>query len=168
MFLCPNNNPRYEATQECFDRYPLLVSETRSVRYFIPNEAEKQGTFTYRVSKGFTAFRIGFTYIRWKIFTGQTAARRNLFAMRNPMDLFYWKYVGNLFKWNWSRRLWQSRNIQKLRWHQHLQQHGLRSPASIRRKQKSFPSLLQRSPCRSIQQRFSFDCSVSDFKRLVS
>lgn len=27
MFLCPNNNPRYEATQSCFDRLVFLVGE---------------------------------------------------------------------------------------------------------------------------------------------
>jgi hypothetical protein len=30
MFLCPNNNPRYEATQSCFDRLVFQVGETAS------------------------------------------------------------------------------------------------------------------------------------------
>uniref|UniRef100_A0A1B0GLY6 Uncharacterized protein n=2 Tax=Phlebotomus papatasi TaxID=29031 RepID=A0A1B0GLY6_PHLPP len=49
MFLCPNNNPNLEATQECFDRYPLFISGTREVRYLIPQEAKKKGVFRYRV-----------------------------------------------------------------------------------------------------------------------
>jgi hypothetical protein len=69
MFLCPNNNPRYEATQECFDRYPLLVSDTRSVRFLIPNEAEKQGKFIYNVKlpKGVTCSQC---VIQWTYYTG--------------------------------------------------------------------------------------------------
>lgn len=69
MFLCPNNNPRYEATQECFDRYPLLVSDTRSVRFLIPDEAEKQGTFKYRVKlpPGVTCSQC---VIQWTYYTG--------------------------------------------------------------------------------------------------
>lgn len=35
--LCPNNNPRSEATQECFDKYPLIVSETGQEQYVIPS-----------------------------------------------------------------------------------------------------------------------------------
>lgn len=49
MFLCPNNNPYYEATQECFDRYPLYISGTRENRFYIPHETKKKGTFRYRV-----------------------------------------------------------------------------------------------------------------------
>lgn len=44
--LCPNNNPREEATQECFDKYPLMVSGTRENRYYIPTD-EKKGTFRF-------------------------------------------------------------------------------------------------------------------------
>ncbi|XP_022214616.2 uncharacterized protein LOC111069044 [Drosophila obscura] len=49
MFLCPNNNPRQEATQECFDRYPLLISGSREHRYLIPRDAKKKDIFRYRV-----------------------------------------------------------------------------------------------------------------------
>jgi len=49
IFLCPNNNAYFEATQECFDRYPLYISGTRENRFFIPNEAKKSGVFRYRV-----------------------------------------------------------------------------------------------------------------------
>lgn len=49
MFLCPNNNFRNEATQECFDRYPLFISGTRENRFIIPRDAKKKGTFRYRV-----------------------------------------------------------------------------------------------------------------------
>jgi len=33
MFLCPNNNPKYEATQSCFDRLVFLVGETASLSF---------------------------------------------------------------------------------------------------------------------------------------
>lgn len=49
MFLCPNNNPRYEATQPCLDRYPLYISGTREVRFLIPSETKKKEVFKYRV-----------------------------------------------------------------------------------------------------------------------
>ncbi|GAB0093326.1 uncharacterized protein DMENIID0001_084100 [Sergentomyia squamirostris] len=49
MFLCPNNNHNVEASQECFDRYPLFISGTREVRFLIPQEAKKKGVFRYRV-----------------------------------------------------------------------------------------------------------------------
>ncbi|XP_055551322.1 uncharacterized protein LOC129733826 isoform X2 [Wyeomyia smithii] len=49
LFLCPNNNPYYEATQECFDRYPLFLTGTNEVRYTIPPEAGKKEIFRYRV-----------------------------------------------------------------------------------------------------------------------
>lgn len=69
MFLCPNNNPRLEATQECFDQYPLLVTNTRSVRYLIPNESEKQGVFSYSVKlpPGVTCSQC---VIQWTYYTG--------------------------------------------------------------------------------------------------
>nr|XP_032514134.1 uncharacterized protein LOC116767768 isoform X1 [Danaus plexippus plexippus] len=47
--LCPNNNPNQEATQECFDRYPLFISGTREDRFLIPLDTAKKDTFRYRV-----------------------------------------------------------------------------------------------------------------------
>ncbi|XP_044734433.1 uncharacterized protein LOC123296832 [Chrysoperla carnea] len=47
--LCPNNNPRQEATQECFDRYPLFISGTRENRYLIPMDSKKKDVFRYKV-----------------------------------------------------------------------------------------------------------------------
>ena len=69
MFLCPNNNPRYEATQECFDRYPLLVADTRSVRFQIPEDSDKQEIFTYKVKlpAGVTCSQC---VIQWTYYTG--------------------------------------------------------------------------------------------------
>ncbi|XP_045533474.1 uncharacterized protein LOC123720762 isoform X3 [Pieris brassicae] len=49
MKLCPNNNPKQEATQECFDRYPLFVSGTREDRFLIPLDTAKKEVFRYRV-----------------------------------------------------------------------------------------------------------------------
>ncbi|XP_038215857.1 uncharacterized protein LOC119835225 [Zerene cesonia] len=49
MKLCPNNNPKQEATQECFDRYPLYVAGTREDRFLIPLDTAKKEVFRYRV-----------------------------------------------------------------------------------------------------------------------
>ncbi|XP_075218163.1 uncharacterized protein LOC142322953 [Lycorma delicatula] len=49
LFLCPNNNPRYEATQSCLDRYPLYISGTREVRFLIPSDSKKKAIFRYKV-----------------------------------------------------------------------------------------------------------------------
>lgn len=50
LYLCPNNNPKQEATQSCFDRYPLYVYGTnREVRYLIPPDSNKKETFYYKV-----------------------------------------------------------------------------------------------------------------------
>lgn len=69
MYLCPNNNRFQEATQECFNRYPLLVTKTGSVRYSIPPESNKQETFTYRVKlpRGVTCTQC---VIQWTYYTG--------------------------------------------------------------------------------------------------
>ncbi|KAL4707375.1 hypothetical protein ACJJTC_008560 [Scirpophaga incertulas] len=47
--LCPNNNPKQEASQECFDRYPLYISDTREDRFVIPLDTDKKEIFRYRV-----------------------------------------------------------------------------------------------------------------------
>ncbi|KAG6462216.1 uncharacterized protein LOC115451507 isoform X2 [Manduca sexta] len=49
MKMCPNNNPKQEASQECFDRYPLYISETRDDRFLIPLDTAKKEIFRYRV-----------------------------------------------------------------------------------------------------------------------
>ncbi|XKL59299.1 hypothetical protein PGB90_000315 [Kerria lacca] len=50
LYLCPNNNPKYEATQSCFDKYPLFIhGSRREVRYFIPPNSNKKETFFYKV-----------------------------------------------------------------------------------------------------------------------
>ncbi|KAK6637502.1 hypothetical protein RUM44_007922 [Polyplax serrata] len=50
MNLCPNNNPRYEASQECFDRYPLYIAGTRREKqFFIPPDTKKKAIFRYKV-----------------------------------------------------------------------------------------------------------------------
>ncbi|CAG9803569.1 unnamed protein product [Chironomus riparius] len=69
MYLCPNNNRYQEASQECFDRYPLLITKTREVRYFIPSESRKQETFHYRVRlpQGVTCTHC---VIQWTYYTG--------------------------------------------------------------------------------------------------
>ncbi|KAI4461636.1 hypothetical protein MML48_5g00000807 [Holotrichia oblita] len=47
--LCPNNNPAQEATQECFDRYPLFVKGTKDTSYYIPEDGRKKAIFRYQV-----------------------------------------------------------------------------------------------------------------------
>ncbi|KAL9882632.1 uncharacterized protein ACN427_010358 isoform 3-T4 [Glossina fuscipes fuscipes] len=49
MYLCPNNNPRKEATQDCFNRFPLYISGSREYRYLIPRDAKKKDIFRYKV-----------------------------------------------------------------------------------------------------------------------
>lgn len=49
IYICPNNNPSQEATQECFERYPLYISGTRNVQYIIPEDGKKKAIFQYKV-----------------------------------------------------------------------------------------------------------------------
>ncbi|XP_001602613.1 uncharacterized protein LOC100118714 [Nasonia vitripennis] len=50
MYVCPNNNPAKEASQDCFDRYPLYLSGTKDVRFVIPSDSEKKAIFRYKVT----------------------------------------------------------------------------------------------------------------------
>lgn len=45
FYLCPNNNPSQEATQECFDRFPLYIASSRDVAYYIPEDGKKKAIF---------------------------------------------------------------------------------------------------------------------------
>ncbi|XP_077291071.1 uncharacterized protein LOC143914655 [Arctopsyche grandis] len=47
--ICPNNNPSYEATQECFDRNPLMLVGTKDNRFMIPLDSPKKDIFRYKV-----------------------------------------------------------------------------------------------------------------------
>ena len=47
MFLCPNNNPKYEATQSCFDRLVFVVGETVSVSFSMFLFFQTSGMHTY-------------------------------------------------------------------------------------------------------------------------
>ncbi|CAG9854249.1 unnamed protein product [Phyllotreta striolata] len=49
ILLCPNNNPKQEATQECFDKFPLRVVETKGHSYQIPEDGKKKAIFRYQV-----------------------------------------------------------------------------------------------------------------------
>ncbi|KAG8225941.1 hypothetical protein J437_LFUL005979 [Ladona fulva] len=50
MYLCPNNDPKVEATQSCFERFPLFLSGTRrEVGFHIPMDTKKKETFRYKV-----------------------------------------------------------------------------------------------------------------------
>lgn len=49
MYLCPNNNYKQEATQECFDRHPLYVAGTKDASYIIPEDGKKKAIFRYKV-----------------------------------------------------------------------------------------------------------------------
>ncbi|XP_029663739.1 uncharacterized protein LOC115235834 [Formica exsecta] len=50
MYICPNDDPSREATQECFDSYPLYVSGTQDVRFEIPRDTGKKGIIQYTVT----------------------------------------------------------------------------------------------------------------------
>lgn len=49
MYLCPNNNYKQEATQECLNKYPLYVAGTKEVSYVIPEDGKKKAIFRYKV-----------------------------------------------------------------------------------------------------------------------
>lgn len=49
IYLCPNNNPKQEATQECLDRFPLHVTGTKDVNFYIPEDGKKKAIFRYTV-----------------------------------------------------------------------------------------------------------------------
>ncbi|CAH2008268.1 unnamed protein product [Acanthoscelides obtectus] len=49
VLLCPNNNPSQEASQECFNRYPLYIRGTRDLAYQIPEDGKKKAVFRYQV-----------------------------------------------------------------------------------------------------------------------
>ncbi|XP_047110088.1 uncharacterized protein LOC124784833 [Schistocerca piceifrons] len=50
MFICPNNNPKFEVDEECLRRNPLIVAGTRNeTRYFIPPGTKKSDTLRYKV-----------------------------------------------------------------------------------------------------------------------
>lgn len=49
IYLCPNNNPAQEATQECFNRFPLHISGSKDVAFHIPEDGEKKKIFRYNV-----------------------------------------------------------------------------------------------------------------------
>uniref|UniRef100_A0A8W7PYY1 Chitin-binding type-4 domain-containing protein n=1 Tax=Anopheles coluzzii TaxID=1518534 RepID=A0A8W7PYY1_ANOCL len=74
LYLCPNNNPRAEATQDCFDRYPLYLSGTREVRFFIPPDSKKKDVFRYRVQ---LPLYVSCTQcvLQWTYFTGNMWGR---------------------------------------------------------------------------------------------
>ncbi|KAJ8880438.1 hypothetical protein PR048_016907 [Dryococelus australis] len=69
MYLCPNNNPKYEATQDCFDRFPLYISGSNDVRFDIPLETEKKAIFRYKVRLP-AYVTCSQCVIQWTYFTG--------------------------------------------------------------------------------------------------
>lgn len=48
ILLCPNNNPNQEATQSCFDRFPLYL-DNKETSYIIPEDGKKKAVFRYQV-----------------------------------------------------------------------------------------------------------------------
>ncbi|KAI5721487.1 hypothetical protein M8J77_021439 [Diaphorina citri] len=72
--LCPNNNFKYEATQECFDRYPLQVSQTRRTRFDIPEDSKKKDIFRYRVKLP-PYLTCSQCIIQWTYYTGNMWGR---------------------------------------------------------------------------------------------
>ncbi|KAH1009354.1 uncharacterized protein LOC109539607 [Dendroctonus ponderosae] len=49
VFICPNNNYKQEASRECFERFPLYLTETKDVAFVIPEDGVKKAVFRYQV-----------------------------------------------------------------------------------------------------------------------
>lgn len=65
-------------------------------------------------------------------------------------------------KWNWSCRLWQSWNFQKLCRYQHCYKHR-RSTTICNNTRQSIPFVLQRFPCTTFKQYIPIGCQVFYF-----
>lgn len=69
MYLCPHNNPKVPATQECFDKHPLYLLETEDVRFVIPDDSEKKAIFRYKVTLP-PFITCSQCVIQWNYYTG--------------------------------------------------------------------------------------------------
>nr|CAD7432448.1 unnamed protein product [Timema monikensis] len=79
MYLCPNNNPREEATQSCFDRFPLYLSGSKDVGFQIPLETKKKAVFRYKVRLP-AYVTCSQCVVQWTYFTGQAYSTGNMWG----------------------------------------------------------------------------------------
>lgn len=66
--LCPNNNPKKEATQECLDKYILKEAHGTGIRYYIGDKSRGNITVKIQLPKGLTCSQCVFqwTYVAGK------------------------------------------------------------------------------------------------------
>ncbi|XP_011308725.1 uncharacterized protein [Fopius arisanus] len=69
LYLCPNNNPRLPATQDCFTNYPLYLAGTQEVKFVIPEDSDKKAVFRYRVALP-NYLTCSQCVIQWNYYTG--------------------------------------------------------------------------------------------------
>ncbi|XP_076312351.1 uncharacterized protein LOC143225968 [Tachypleus tridentatus] len=60
--LCPNNNPRKVATQECLDRYPLALADGSGYKYIVPNNRAETYSVQLRLPSGLTCTQCVFQW----------------------------------------------------------------------------------------------------------
>ncbi|KAF8764480.1 hypothetical protein HNY73_022546 [Argiope bruennichi] len=63
--ICPNNNPKKEATQECLDKYPLKLANGGGTKYYIGNKGNGGITVKLQLPKGLSCSQCVFqwTYV---------------------------------------------------------------------------------------------------------
>lgn len=63
--LCPNNNPKKEATQECLNKYVLNEAHGSGTRYYIADKMKGEITLQLQLPKGLTCSQCVFqwTYV---------------------------------------------------------------------------------------------------------
>ncbi|GBL98539.1 hypothetical protein AVEN_111649-1 [Araneus ventricosus] len=63
--VCPNNNPKKEATQECLDKYPLKLAQGGGTKYYIANKGNGGITVKLQLPKGLSCSQCVFqwTYV---------------------------------------------------------------------------------------------------------
>merc|ERR1719295_1834025 len=70
--LCPTNGKKRLATQECFDKHPLVLAENpRTHQFYVPLDSPKITKFNYQVQLpyGLTCSQC---VMQWTYYTGNT------------------------------------------------------------------------------------------------
>jgi len=70
--ICPVSNKKDVATQECFDKYPLvLTNNERSHKFYVPLDSPKTTKFNYQVNLPF-GLTCSQCVMQWTYYTGNT------------------------------------------------------------------------------------------------
>lgn len=71
LMLCANDNPQKIATEDCFTKYPLPLSDNSGLLFEIPEDTKKTETFRWKVKlpDGVTC---NHCVIRWKYYAANT------------------------------------------------------------------------------------------------